>query len=1055
MRPVHIQAFGTTFDWLNGRVVVFKAPEEYNIYEAMQRQKRRVLAGEDLAVKRMAGAWLVAQKGIQAKLDAVVSKIEAAQAAGLNVSPAWLYQQDRYQNFLVEIHDQVAKYSTQASAIAHEMQSNSFGQGGIDAKTLVATAGVKTGFKMLPKSAFDEMVGALTDKSPLHDLFKVLAPDAVAKARQVFAVEMANGSNPNVIARELRSSIDLTERRSVLIARTESMRAYTVAQRANYEANSDVVVASRWMSARDDLTCALCWAKDGEIIEHDAMFGTHPGCRCALAPVVKYVDEPKPNGEEVLAQRELDQPGYALSVLGPSRYALWKSGQIALRDLVEDVDHPRWGRGIRAKNLQQISQDISNGLTNVPVATVSNTKGFVAGSVPMPDLMAIDPKYLAAQTSVSAPPAVDTAPKTKNEYIDAMIAGMADGTVDHLTPEMLEAAANLAYPKAKAWDPEKHIVPKYKKAGVDVLPPVEQIAIAPVVPDKPKAFDPLSVPPPYSAKTTATDYTKWLIKNQGAQLSPDQVVKAVKYYFPSYGATESSVMHHYAALGVVPVGGFPEGYQYTPILKPKQKKESPAVVVDPVDQPKTVADVIMGTQIGGQRGSNPGGTYLGTDGIQRYVKFYSDADQAYGEHLANELYRRLGIASPKSTLFELNGQIAYASELLPTTGTVGEVGLTKDIAEKILQGFAADILTANWDAVGTGLDNVVVLADGSIARIDAGGTFLFRAKHGKKDSSTLDDISEWSGFAPKGVNPYYAQVFDKAGLSGPDDMMPAVKVQVAAIKQLRDTLGGWESYVRANTPGMNAIAQKKIADMLEARTNLLIAKVSQVEPKPPKAAKGAKGGIEPSKWNGVVLSSHALDALRKRLFGPLWMTKWTHAMINSLTNYKGSGYVAMNNWLRSGETEYASDQVKRDVANIRKMFKVAPAIDQDILQYRGVRGVKVKEWAQLKPGDEGAILDDLSFLSTSSSEGVSLRFAGHGYSEYSVLLKIKIPAGTKMICASNPEYPDGEKELILDQAHYRVTRIERIQKGNYYTNVLDVELIDTQEGTKEWIRKFK
>ncbi len=50
---------------------------------------------------------------------------------------------------------------------------------------------------------------------------------------------------------------------------------------------------------------------------------------------------------------------------------------------------------------------------------------------------------------------------------------------------------------------------------------------------------------------------------------------------------------------------------------------------------------------------------------------------------------------------------------------VGDLGLTADSAQDVLDGFVADVLLDNWDAVGTGLDNVVVQSvDNAIARID-------------------------------------------------------------------------------------------------------------------------------------------------------------------------------------------------------------------------------------------------------------------------------------------------------------------------------------------------
>ena len=49
---------------------------------------------------------------------------------------------------------------------------------------------------------------------------------------------------------------------------------------------------------------------------------------------------------------------------------------------------------------------------------------------------------------------------------------------------------------------------------------------------------------------------------------------------------------------------------------------------------------------------------------------------------------------------------------------MGDLGLTADSAQEVLDGFVADVLLDNWDA-GTGLDNIVVRSlDDAIARVD-------------------------------------------------------------------------------------------------------------------------------------------------------------------------------------------------------------------------------------------------------------------------------------------------------------------------------------------------
>ena len=237
------------------------------------------------------------------------------------------------------------------------------------------------------------------------------------------------------------------------------------------------------------------------------------------------------------------------------------------------------------------------------------------------------------------------------------------------------------------------------------------------------------------------------------------------------------------------------------------------------DHGRWTAGLVLGQQLAGPGGSNPGGVFQGTDHVKRYVKFYGDEAQAYGEHLANAIYHDLGFEAPTSQVFESKGKASYASVLMAGKQELGKTGLSKERAEQILEGFAADVLTGNWDAVGLVHDNV--LFPGAV-RIDNGGAFLMRAQAGRKPTALLNKITEWEGFAPGGVNPAYAKVFKAAGLTSPSQI-PTIKQQVQRILDLR--FKGWGPYVDQHIPGLNATDRTAITDMLEARTRLLAAKV--------------------------------------------------------------------------------------------------------------------------------------------------------------------------------------------------------------------------------------
>jgi hypothetical protein len=204
--------------------------------------------------------------------------------------------------------------------------------------------------------------------------------------------------------------------------------------------------------------------------------------------------------------------------------------------------------------------------------------------------------------------------------------------------------------------------------------------------------------------------------------------------------------------------------------KPPRPAESSAPFV--ID-----ANVVLGKQTGAPAGSNqkqPSGFWTGTDGKKRYVKLYDSPEQVYSELVANKIYRALGISVPETSVSVRTNpktgkqEFLIVTEIVDNKGTIGNLGMTKAQANEIIDGFLADSWLANYDAVGTGLDNVVVGTDGKIYRIDQGGSMFYRAQGKLKDTTVLANTDPMQYYDN---NAYYRKVFDKAGTK-PNELNP-------------------------------------------------------------------------------------------------------------------------------------------------------------------------------------------------------------------------------------------------------------------------------------------
>jgi SPP1 gp7 family putative phage head morphogenesis protein len=291
----------------------------------------------------MGRVWKASEKAILARLDRYIERLAEAQAAGLEISPNWAFQIDRYVELLGTIGQELNRYGLEAADIT-ERQQRTAGELGVNhAQELMRASEIGTSFVRVPVDAVANIVGALNDGSPLRELFNSLGPNAIDTAEQTFTALMAAGKGPREMARAFKKELGITRRRAELITRTESLRAYRESQRTNYKANASVISGWRWVAARDSRTCPICLAMDGSEHELDEQMATHPGCRCTQSPIPKYRRVTRQTGEDFLREKpESEQK----RILGPSRYRLWKGG-MPLRSMVETVPNSKWGPSTR------------------------------------------------------------------------------------------------------------------------------------------------------------------------------------------------------------------------------------------------------------------------------------------------------------------------------------------------------------------------------------------------------------------------------------------------------------------------------------------------------------------------------------------------------------------------------------------------------------------------------------------------------------------------------------------------------------------------------------
>lgn len=148
------------------------------------------------------------------------------------------------------------------------------------------------------------------------------------------------------------------------------------------------------------------------------------------------------------------------------------------------------------------------------------------------------------------------------------------------------------------------------------------------------------------------------------------------------------------------------------------------------------------TQIGPQKGSNPGGLFQDTTtGEKFYVKWFDSEDRARNELLGGKLYELVGAETPELAVFKWpDGRTALSSRWVDNLKGKQSPDVISS-ADGAYDYFAADAWLANWDVVGQEFDNLVLKGTKAF-RVDVGGALRFRAQGAPKGADFGDDVVE-------------------------------------------------------------------------------------------------------------------------------------------------------------------------------------------------------------------------------------------------------------------------------------------------------------------------
>lgn len=211
-----------------------------------------------------------------------------------------------------------------------------------------------------PLEVFENAVRATDESWFLRDLFTGPQQKMIAQARTHVLQAVLQGQSSQQLATELRKSLGLARKDSIVAARTSLHRIQADYHRSWMKANPDIVSRWKYTATLDTRTCPICGPYDGKIykVGDGPVIPVHFQCRCANIPIPKSVRElmggEAPSKDplardlresmdglrpasltwsEWVKRKEEQLDGFAKGIMGSTRYDAWKSGKIELADL--------------------------------------------------------------------------------------------------------------------------------------------------------------------------------------------------------------------------------------------------------------------------------------------------------------------------------------------------------------------------------------------------------------------------------------------------------------------------------------------------------------------------------------------------------------------------------------------------------------------------------------------------------------------------------------------------------------------------------------------------
>jgi hypothetical protein len=295
--------------------------------------------------------WLEMENAIQSQIDALAEEM-ARRSAEETVTEQLVRRSERFQALERQMAEQVQRFNTDAAGIIADAQATAL-DAGMQSARFAITASYPSAFaatfNRLNISAVEAIIGFAGDGSPLLALLMKDFGAGVNGLINALVTGVAMGQSVKQIVRAMVDGMGMGLDRAILIARTETQRAYRMGSVEQYRESG--VVTGFMRLVKKEGACLGCLLLDGETFETADELDDHPNGRCTAVPIVRGVELPTwEKGPEWLK----DQPeAKQREIMGDARYELWKNG-VPLEDMTSKAHDEVWGDSPRPTPISEL-----------------------------------------------------------------------------------------------------------------------------------------------------------------------------------------------------------------------------------------------------------------------------------------------------------------------------------------------------------------------------------------------------------------------------------------------------------------------------------------------------------------------------------------------------------------------------------------------------------------------------------------------------------------------------------------------------------------------------